>query len=80
MAGAALERVRLVTASPRSFCERTCIMAPGTLLKYKVTWPAITSINACPPPLYGTCTMLIFACDLKNSADSCVVLPAPADA
>ena len=57
-----------------------CWIVAGIESKFMSTWPDITSITACPLPLYGTCTSSIPAIDRKSSAAMCCRLPAPDDA
>src|ERR1043166_4046010 len=58
----------LVTASILSFPELTNGKATGRLGNIKSSRPATTSVNASIGPLYGTCTTLIPARTLNNSA------------
>src|SRR5258705_11903207 len=73
-------RFALVTPSARSRRVCTCGMAEGPVGNESDTWPAMRSVIACALPLYGTCTILMPAIDLKSSAARWGGVPLPADA
>src|SRR5581483_2370239 len=64
----------------RGLPERTYWSAAAALPKTSCTLPATVSLSAGPLPLYGTCTILIFAASRKYSVARCTMLPLPDDA
>src|SRR5512133_1206460 len=69
-----------VTARARSRPDCTCGRVDARLPKNKGTWPPMTSFNARPPPLYGTCTMLTLAADSNSAPARCWAEPLPDEA
>ena len=80
MSGAEAVRFRVVTASARSLPERACESAADAVRKRNGTCPASTSATAGPPPLYGTCTMLIPVLSFSSSAAMWPGVPLPGEA
>ena len=80
ISGAAGERFAEVTAIGRNLPDLMNGIAEGIVGKMSDTCPPITSANAGALPLYGTCTMSIFAIILKSSPARCGGVPLPADA
>ena len=71
------ERLAVVTASALILPALTCGTAVGGEENISCVWPAIRSIIAGAPPLYGTWTMSIPAMLLNNSPDRWPALPLP---
>ena len=65
--GSAAERLALPTPSALRRPALICGNTAGTLLNAICIWPLITSVIACPPPLYGTCTMFTAARPFRSS-------------
>ena len=74
------ERRALPTAIARSRPAAICESTAGMLLNSRETWPDITSAIAGAVPLYGICTMSIFAIDFSSSMPMWFGLPGPTDA
>ena len=73
-------RFSVVTASARSLPDRACESAADAVTMRNGTWPAMVSVTAGPPPLYGTCTMLIPVLSFSNSPAMWPGVPLPAEA
>ena len=71
------ERLALVTANARTFCDLICGITDSEVAKMSWHWPAITSTSAGAALLYGTCTIRTPAILLNNSADRCAAAPMP---
>src|SRR5438270_8796228 len=80
ISGALNQRSADVTASARTLPPRACGSTVGILPKVMCTWPPITSITACAPPLYGMCTMSVPVITLNISPERCSEVPTPEDA
>lgn len=78
--GKATERLRLVTANPRSLPAFTCGSIDATLLNIRCTRPAVRSVIASWTALNGTCTICVPVMSLNSSPPRWNVLPLPLDA
>ncbi|MNN54619.1 hypothetical protein D3C81_1694420 [compost metagenome] len=78
--GSADVRVWLVTASGRSLPALMCWRLEATLAKNSGTCPAMTSVIAGPPPLYGTWSRSTLARCSNSTPDRCCAEPLPDEA
>src|ERR1700687_3011591 len=78
--GTAGDRVLFATASTRSLPAFADGMTAASPPNETATWPPSRSLIAAPLPLYGTCTMSIFAMMLNSAPARCDGAPMPADA
>ena len=73
-------RVGLVTARVRTLPPAfTCGSISAIGLKIICTCPPNNATSAGAPPLNGTCSKLIFVCEMNSSTVRCVIVPDPAD-
>ena len=76
----AIDRRALPTASARSLPLFTCGRTPGPVSNIIDTCPAMRSVIAGGPPLYGTWTRSMPAADLNISIVRWFVRPLPPEA
>ena len=74
------ERLAPLTASARTLPERACGAIEFRLSQITCTCPAIRSLIAIAPPLYGTCTISVPVIYLKSSPATCPGEPLLEDA
>src|SRR5258706_9997926 len=77
--GSVAWRRGLVTASARTFPERTYGSADEAVANMNCTRPAIRSVMASAAPRYGTWTVFTPASTLSISPDKCTEVPLPDD-
>ncbi|MNC85590.1 hypothetical protein D3C83_11990 [compost metagenome] len=70
-------RVALVMPIARTRPAFTCGNPVCGGAKISCTWPAMTSISAGPPPLYGTCDIFTPAMYRNSSVERCTMVPWP---
>ncbi len=75
--GNSAERLAVLTAIPLILPAFICGTAVAAVANTSCMLPATRSIIAGPPPLYGTCTILVPAMVLNNSSARCPVPPTP---
>ena len=75
--GSAGFRFACVTARPFSFPDLMWPEPSSTEANSRSTWPAIRSIIAGPPPLYGTCVIFVPVSSWNSSAVRCGEPPLP---
>src|SRR5215831_3463422 len=80
MSGSTAVRLRLATASARTWPSLICGTTDEAVANIICTCPAITSCSAGAAPLYGTCTMSTLASALNSSPARCAARPWPEEA
>ena len=80
MSGKDGARLAVLTARPRKRPDFTKGITDTVLVNVIATCPDTKSVTAGPAPLYGTCTMSIFAMNLSSSPDILATPPVPAEA
>ena len=77
--GKILDRAGVMTARTRSLPACTCGCTSSALTATICTWPPMTSVIACDPPLYGTCVSDMPAARSNSSTARCGVEPLPGE-
>ena len=73
--GTSVERLAVVTATAFNFPARTCCIEFARLSNMSCVSPASNACNAGAPPLYGMCTMSMWASVLNSSPARWPALP-----
>ena len=78
--GSAASRVGLATATARNRPDLMLAIDDAAFAKKTGTWPPMTAVIACAPPLKGTWFILIPACCMNRTAAKFCAEPLPVDA